>query len=207
MLTIASPNTDRSLLTLAELRAAAGVSDGSRDIELTALGGYVSAMITKACRIATAGAIPPTLRLETVTETVRLRSEQTYLALSRRPIVEIVSVNADDSLLDASEYEQDGALFYKLSGDDRIVWPASLIAVEYSAGYAIVPDDVKYAAIKFVQSEVVRGGRDPLLRRESIPGLADYEYWVDPTKDTMVPAEVFDILKRGGYVQQFGWMR
>lgn len=206
MLTIASPNTDRSLLTLAELRAAAGVSDGSRDAELTAMGGYVAAMITKACRVARAGAIPPTLRLETVVETIRLNGVQTYLALSRRPVVTITSVSEDGSSLDASEYEND-ALLYKLSSTARIDWPVGVKAIEYSAGYDIVPDDLKYAAIKFVQSEVVRGRRDPLLRRESVPGLAEFEYWVDPTKDAIVPAEVMDILMRGGFVNQYAWMR
>lgn len=206
MLTIASPNTDRSLLTLAELRAAAGVSDGSRDAELTAMGGYVAAMITKACRVARAGEIPPTLRLETVVETIRLGGVQPYLALSRRPVVAITSVSEDGSALDASEYEND-SLLYKLSSAARIDWPTGLKSIEYSAGYAIVPDDLKYAAIKFVQSEVVRGRRDPLLRRESVPGLGEYEYWVDPTKDAIVPAEVMDILMRGGFVNQYAWMR
>lgn len=206
MLTIASPNTDRSLLTLAELRAAAGVSDGSRDAELTAMGGYVAAMITKACRVARAGEIPPTLRLETVVETIRLGGVQPYLALSRRPVVAITSVSEDGSALDASEYEND-SLLYKLSSAARIDWPIGLKSIEYSAGYAIVPDDLKYAAIKFVQSEVVRGRRDPLLRRESVPGLGEYEYWVDPTKDAIVPAEVMDILMRGGFVNQYAWMR
>lgn len=202
MLTIDSPNTDRSLLSLAELRAAAGVSDGSQDAVLTPLGNYVSAMITKACKVARAGAIPPTLRLETVTETFRLKSEQTSLVLARRPIVTVTSATESDSELDVSDYEIDAAsgIFYKISGDAKVNWGIGPVVIEYSAGYSTVPDDLKYAAIKFVQAELTTGARDPLLKRIRIEGVSEREYWVDPARDTIVPAEVMTMLQQGGYV-------
>lgn len=70
MLSIPSPNTDRSLLTRAQLRAAVGVEDGSKDAALIDLGNYVAVVTAQACRVATAAGIPPTLRLETVVETI-----------------------------------------------------------------------------------------------------------------------------------------
>jgi hypothetical protein len=48
MLQIPSPNTDRSLLTIAELRAAAGVTGTARDAELQVVGDATAALITSA---------------------------------------------------------------------------------------------------------------------------------------------------------------
>lgn len=208
MLTITYPNFDRSLLTLAELQAAAG-STTMTDDQLRLMGDYISAMITSACRVpaATIGAIPPTLRDEGVTETFRLKSRQGYLALGRKPVIEINSVIEADAVLDTSEWELEGSLLYKLSGNARCHWACGEIEVDYMAGYAEVPADLKYAAVKFVQAEMVNSGRDPLLKRKSIVGVSEYEWWVDPTKDSVVPADVMDILERGGYVTRFGWLK
>lgn len=207
MLTIAAPNTDRSLLTLAERRAAAGVTDSSKDATLTALGHYVDAMITKACRVATADAIPPTLRLETVTEKFHLKSYQSFLVLSRQPLVEIMSVVDGIGTLAATQYEHDRGLFYKVQSPPwRIAWPLGNVTVEYSAGFAVVPDDLKYAAIRFMQAELQQGNRDPLLKSKTIEGVSHYEWWVDPSKPSVVPSDVMDILEQGGFVRKYGWM-
>ena len=86
MLSIPSPNTDRSLLTRAQLRAAVGVEDGSKDAALIDLGNYVAVLIAQACRVATAAGIPPTLRLETIVETIVLGTCSEWLDLARRPV-------------------------------------------------------------------------------------------------------------------------
>jgi hypothetical protein len=205
-LTIVTPNTDRSLLTLGERRAAAGVSDGSRDAELTALGNYVDAMITKACQVARAGAAPPTLRLESVSETYRLKSTQTCLIVARFPVVEFGDVVENDTVLADAEYEIDGRCIYRISNGARTCWPCGAVVVPYSAGYAVVPADLKYAAMKFMQGELSRGSRDPLLRSVSIPDVISKDYWVDPGKDTVVPADVLTLLDDGGYINKWGWM-
>lgn len=208
-LTISSPNTDRSLLTVAERRAAAGLSsnDNSKDAELNALGGYVDAVITKACNVAQAGAIPPTLRLESVVESFEFKSLQSGLFLARKPVVEVTAVTEAGSALAADGWELDGQALYRVSGSARTEWGIGEAAVTYSAGYATVPDDLKYAAIKFMQAELVSKGRDPMLRRYSIPDVIEQEFWVDPTKDDIVPAEVMAILTRGGFVNKWPWMR
>lgn len=206
VLTITYPNTDRSLLTLAELRAAAG-SNSITDAALLLLGNYVSAAITKACKVATAQYIPPTLREEGVLETFRLKCRQGYLSLARKPIVEINSVIENDAVVDLSLIEVDGVLIYKLSGNCRTCWAGGKIEIDYTAGYEIVPDDLKYAAVRFVQGELTNAGRDPLLKSKTIEGVSSYEWWVDPDKDTVVPPEVMRLLIDGGYVTQFGWLR
>jgi hypothetical protein len=218
MLSIASPNTDRSLLTLAELRAAAGVSDGSKDATLIPMGNYISAAITSACKVTKAGAIPPTLRLETVTETFLFKSLQKCLVLARRPIVTITSLTQMSSVLSTNDYQADesSGIVYRKNGIGPYFeavgpwgfwpgqfgwWATGSTVVEYSAGYATVPDDLKYAAIKFVKSEILTGSRDPLLKRLSVAGVSDREWWVsDKTSAGVVPLEVMDILISGGYV-------
>lgn len=201
MLTIASPNTDRSLLTTAELRGAAGVGDNSRDAELIPLGRYVSAMITKACRVSAAAGIPPTLRSEAVVETFRIGCKQGSVVLSRRPVTEISAVSEDGEDLADGDYEIDGSgILYRLSSNVRSEWLRAEVSVSYTAGWATVPDDLKYAAIKFVRAELTTGSRDPLLKRLKVDGISEREWWVEPTKDTVVPSDVLDILRRGGYV-------
>lgn len=215
MLTVASPNTDRSLLTIAELRSAAGVTGASRDTELRALGGYVSAAITKACRVAVAGATPPTLRQESVSETFRRAYHRRYrhqretdsLILARRPIVSITSVTEDGTLLDPANYEVEAAagLLYRLTGTTtthRIRWCAETVIVGNDAGYSTVPDDLKFAAIKFVKLELQRDGRDLLQKRETIVGVIDREWWVEPSREVGVPPEIMDLLEQGGFVNE-----
>lgn len=209
MLTIPSPNTDRSLLTLAERRASVGlaVDDSSRDTELTSMGHYVDAMITQACGVVKSGAIPPTLRLETVVETYNFKSTQDGLVLSRMPVVEVTAVTEATSGLDTVDWDLDGQSLFRFNGTARTTWAIGEVEVTYSAGYEVVPYDLKYAAIKFMQAENSQGSRDPLLKRIVLPDVIEKEYWVDPTKDQIVPAEVLSILERGGYINKFAWMR
>lgn len=207
MLIITSPNTDRSLLTLAELRAAVGVTDSSKDAQLQALGNYTAAAITQACKVAKAGAVPPTLRLETVTESFKFKTQQDAIFLARKPVVEVTGVTEDSSSLTDTDWEVDGHGLYRLTSSERAQWAMGQTTIVYSAGYATVPDDLKFAAIKFVQAEWAQGARDPLLKRISREGVGEREYWVEPSKDSIIPGEVMDILERGGYVNKFGWMR
>src|SRR3954463_2402883 len=184
MLTIASPNTDRSLLTLAEIRFAAGLSasDNSQDATLVPLGAYVSASITSACKVAKSGVIPPTLRLETVSETFLFKSLQKSLVLARRPVTTITSVTQTDSVLSTSDYQVDAAagILYRITvgcfTEPWGWWPGGRTGVEYERGYATVPDDLKYAAIKFIQAENVTASRDPNLKRLRIDGASEREY-------------------------------
>ena len=203
MLSIPSPNTDRSLLTRAQLRAAVGVEDGSQDAALVDLGNYVAVLIAQACRVATAAGIPPTLRLETVVETIVLDRCTEWLDLARRPIVSITSIIENGAEIDSTGFRLagSGGRLQRRSGTLATFWPRDCdIVVTYSAGWASVPDDLARAAIKFVQAEWNQGSRDPLLRRVRVEGVSEREYWVDPTKDLVVPADVMDILERGGFV-------
>ena len=201
--TVTTPATDRSLLTLAELKTAAGVSDSSKDASLTTLGNRVAALIARACNLRTGGAVPPTLRLETITETFRPNGYTEVLILSRSPVVSIASVTEVGTLLGVDDFQNSDGALERLSGGEPSCWAAGSVPVVYTAGWETVPDDLKMAAVKFVQAEWQQGDRDPLLMSKSIEGVSEYRWWVDPTKDSVVPADVMSILKEGGYIKMW----
>lgn len=203
LLTVTTPADDLALLTVAELRAAAGLAatDGSLDTELSALGRRVAASITAACRIARAGAVQPTLRSETLSETFRLSCERRELVLARRPIAEIASVTENGTVLESAAYESDDAagLLYRLSADTRACWPAVKIVIAYTAGWATVPPDLALAASKLAATVRAEDRRaDPNLRSEEIPGVISQTWWVGPKDDPAIPGEVLDLL--GPYI-------
>lgn len=205
MLTVTTAATDLTLLTVAERRAAVGVADASRDAELLTLEARVAAAITAACKVARNGTVPPTLRLETLTETLRPTVERCEIILSRRPIVSVTSITEDGTAVVAADYEiESGAgMLRRLSGDEPTIWAAAKIVVVYVAGWATVPEELKLAAAKFMQAEIQQGTRDPMLKSKTTEGVSSYEWWVDPTNDSVIPAEVMDILQRGGYVNNW----
>lgn len=213
MITIPSPNTDRSLLTIAQIRAAAGVLDSSQDASLTLLGDYVSAVITRACQIVTYREVPPTLRLEGVIETIRPKNREPGFSLSRGPVVEITSlIESGRALTENVDFELDGRTLYRISGEARIYWPflpafmGQPIVVTYSAGWAIVPADLVFAASRFIAAEIAKEERDPTLKMRRIEGVSEYQWWVNPPLDTFIPPEVMTVLIAGGYVNRWGWM-
>jgi hypothetical protein len=204
MLTVTTPATDLQLLTTAELRTAAGLAatDNGKDATLIAMGLRIASTMAKACKVAASGVSPVTLREETLTETFRLKSRQDKLLLSRKPIVSVTSITEVDVALAESAFETEtsAGMLTRLYDDHSACWPCGKIVVVYVAGWATVPDDLKLAATKFVQALTQQGDRDPMLKSKSIEGVASYEWWVDPTKDCIVPAEVMDLLQSGGYV-------
>jgi hypothetical protein len=197
MLEVTTPAEELDLLTNAELSAAIGSPTLTTE-QLDDLNARIAAMITRHCRVVAAGVTPPTLRQETLRETFRLKSRQDCLILARRPIVSVSSVTEAGTALtvaDDIEIEAGSGLLRRLSSDEEVCWPCGKIVVTYVAGWDTVPDDLKQAAMKLaavIYSEGVRV--DPSLKRESIPGLGDREFWVSPNDDALIPAEVADLL-------------
>ena len=197
MLTISSPNTDRHVLTQAETRVAIGDNGSISSTKIDTLRSRVAAVINRVCHVVTAGATPPTLRLETVAETVRLRKSAELLLLSRRPIASVTSVVEDGPTLAATDYEILAAegLLRRLSDDEPSTWLVAKIVTTYSAGWQTVPNDLKEAACKLAAVLWSEGERvDPNLRREVEPGIMEREYCVSPASDPLIPAEVMDLL-------------
>lgn len=197
---VTSPASDKGLLTLPELRKATG-ADSAADADLVILGARVSAVIARACQVAVDGVEVPTLRLETVSDTFELDRCRVDLQLSRRPVVSIVSVTEDGVALTADDYRLDpgAALLQRRASGHRRAWRACVdIEISYTAGWAIVPDDLKLAAAKtavMVWAESGPTPRDPNLKRIRTEGIDEVEYWVAPAGDALLSAEIADLLR------------
>jgi len=198
MLTVTNPADDLALLTLDELRSAAGVTGSGSDTDLLAMGYRVAASIMTECNIAVGSGAPPTLLREALVETFRLRQSIDRLILSRRHEIAITSIVADGVTLASTDYEVDpeSGLVTRLSDDLETCWHCGKVVVTYSAGFTDPPSDLKQAAMKAVASFWAETGKDANLKREEIPGVLLREWWVGDTADSLLPLEVKDALKR-----------
>lgn len=195
---ITAPATDRSLLTPAEARSA--IDDTTADV--TALIARVSASIAAACRVPRTGAAPPTLRLETLTATYRLKAPLSSLILPRKPVVEILSVAENDAVLSADAYEVDASagMLMRLASGAEVCWPCGHIAVAFRAGWSTVPDDLKELACKLARTFWFERQRQPGLRSMEIPGVIAESYQDKDADNPNIPFEVMQGLHEGGYV-------
>lgn len=165
ILTITDAADDLQLLTIEEMRAAAGVTGSGQDDALTALGLRIAADICSECNIAIGIGAPPTLMQETCSEVFRgVRSD--YLILARRHDVTITSIVVDGITLDPAEYEVDpeSGLVTRLSGDTPTCWSGSKITVVYDAGFEEIPADLAHAATDFFRLAWSERSRDPAVK-------------------------------------------
>lgn len=204
-LTVTTPASDSQLLTIEEMRAAAGVSDNSQDTQLSAMGLKVAADICSECNIAVGSGNQPTLRRETLTEVIRGAYADT-LVLSRRYEIAITSIVEDDVTLDAADYliDPESGILHRLCGDIPTTWCAQKVTIVYAAGFDTVPYDLKDAATDIFRSAWLSKDRDPLVRgqREDVPGVYEREttFWVGSvpgqSNEGAVPDMVEGKLKR-----------
>ena len=99
---VTSAAPDLALLTIEELRAAAGVTDDSMDDALDALGLQVSFSLAQTCGVASDGSHPATFLQESCEDTFWGVCLRRSLLLSRRPILSLGTV-----LVDGSEVSED----------------------------------------------------------------------------------------------------
>lgn len=206
VLTVTNPASDLALLTIAEMREAAGVTGSEQDVKLTALGQRIAASITSECNIAIGNGGEPTLRQETLTETFYLDWEA-ELILARRHNIAISSIVSDAVAVDGSDYlvDPESGILTRLSDDIPIGWDAQKIVVVYQAGFATVPGDLQQAAMDFFRSAWLEQGRDPLVKSErtDIPGIMEREtaYWVGSVPGQSSEGAVPDIV--AGQLKRF----
>lgn len=203
MLTVTTPASDPTLLTLAEITAAVGASASDTD-RLTQLNKRVSEMLAGACGLARAGVATLTLREETLSETLRLTCPADVIWLSRQPVTAVLSLTEDgEELAEDYDYEQDGPRkFLRVQNDCPSWWASGKIVVSYKAGWATVPNDLKELASKLAVSIWSEQGRDPNLKRRKIDGVSEREWWVGSKDDPLITAEIFEGLRSGGYLMR-----
>lgn len=196
ILTVDTAAAALALLTLPELQAATKVTDGSRKADLLQFGLELAAAITGVCKVRGDGTTPPTLLLETLTETFRPEQAWQRLVLARRPIVAVTSVVECTTTLAADQYEIGAGAGYlrRLHCDRPIRWPADKIVVTYQAGLASVPDDLRRAAKRAATMLWAESGRDPNLKRVRTEGIGEREYWVGSTDDPLLSADILELL-------------
>lgn len=204
-LTITAPAASLALLSIAELRAAAGVTGTDQDAELVALGLRVAASIMSECNIAVGVGGEPTLWQETLTETFYQACGEKII-LSRRHNVQITSVTADGATMDADNYLVDpqSGILRRLCNDLPIKWDRRKVVVVYKAGFTQIPGDLKQASIDFVRFSWLESKRDPALKSEvvDIPDVERMEksWWVGSvpgqSNEGAVPDVVSGQLKR-----------
>ncbi len=212
---VTDPNSD-GLLTVAEARLALGLTDGSRDADLTRMIARVSAGIYRACNLRTDGINPPSLLSEDITETFRLECMKPgALQLSRRRVSEVTTLTeAGAEITIDTDYEIDrasGQLLRLGSTEAFGCWPSGKIVVEYSAGFETIPDDLKLAAETWLRVlwrdayQTPGNVSDPFEKVREIPGVIRTERWISQmTVNQMVsllPPEVESILYDGGYIE------
>lgn len=182
ILEVVQPASDVSLLTVEELRAAAGVTDDTQDAVLQDAEKRIAAAITAECKIASTTGSPTTLRQETLRQTYH-HVDDAVLLLSRRHCVEIVSIVCDGMPAQIDEYaaEPESGLLHKLAADRPCGWRGRKIVVTYKAGFASVPDDLKQAAIEAFRSIWMEGQRDLSVKAVSVETYevetVRTEYW------------------------------
>lgn len=183
-LVVTTPADDGQLLTIEEMRVAAGLAgdDDSRDEELEAIGISVAADICSECNVAIGQGAEPTLLQETLTETFEFVRSPT-LRLSRRHEVEIASITIDDEAADAESYRVDpeaGIVSRKASADER-GWIGTEVVVVYKAGFTEVPASLRQEALDRFTAQLTAEERDPYIKGETvdIPGVESrrVDYW------------------------------
>lgn len=180
--TVTSAASNRSLLTIAEIKSALGITTSDRDAELTALGLQVSDIISEECCVPSDGVAIPTLMRETIEESARITRCTLPLVLSRRFVASISSVAIDGTALDDVEYEIDRSpgLLTRLSDGKPIAWEASTkVVVTYTAGFSEIPGSLKRAALTVLREQYSEDQRNPLIKRERNDGIGEIEWWVN----------------------------
>jgi hypothetical protein len=175
--TVITPATDLTLLTPEELRVAAGLdrTDASQDETLAEYEAEIAAEIASDCAIASDGVNPPTLRSEVCADVFRIGCPVEALHLSRRHVSEIASILENGTPLDEPAWRlvaETGKLV-RLVNDADACWSAVKVEVSYTAGFDVVPAELKAEAKARIKFKASEGSRDPLARsiRTDIPDV------------------------------------
>ena len=178
--TVQAAAPDRSLLSIEELRAAAGIGGSDHDDALERIGLGLSDAIGRYCALSDDGQHPPTLLRETIVEVVRPSGRLAEIILARRFVAGDPAISIDGVLLppEQVEVERGAGLLRRLSDERLVPWASGKLTITYQAGFAEIPADIKQAAMIAVREGWSALSRDPLLKSETVDGLGRADYWV-----------------------------
>jgi hypothetical protein len=171
-LTVDDPSPDKTLLTIEEMRAAAGLAttDATKDASLTRLAAFSFAAIMAECNIATGTGGDPTLRQESLTQTVFNAYSQEIILL-RRHNIEIFSVVADGAdLVEEEDFwvDPESGLLTRIQSGSPVCWNCKKVVIEYLAGFEEIPGDLKQVASDFLRVQYNESTRDPSVKARDV---------------------------------------
>lgn len=178
MLTVVTPASSRRLATAAELQSAiAGLSEADANKLLDQAGAAIESYCGRV------------LVSEVVDETFRDEWSD-GLVMTRWPITAITSVVQDGTTLTGADYELDGTVLRRLTGDRRDYWRADKIVVRYTAGYATIPADLSRACLTLATAIQSGIGRDAAVRSLSIPDVITTSFFDPGNGGGVIPEAV-----------------
>jgi len=206
-ITVTTPATSKDMTVLATVKAEMNITtvDAARDAFINVL---IQQASGKAVELA-----GREFASETMTEKFRVDERRdSILQVSRRPVSSVTSIVEDGATLTSADYEiiaSTGWLQRIDSDGNPQDWASSTpITVVYVAGWVMLTA-LPHALERIIIDEVKRNWfsrtRDPLLRGEDIPDVANLQYWIDRgsgangSKDPMLLA-----LEAAGFVDAVG---
>jgi uncharacterized phiE125 gp8 family phage protein len=192
ILTVTTPAASSLLASLADLKSELGISGSTQDTYLTDLLTQSSQTIETY--------LNRRIVSEVVSELFRDGELPTAdrLMLGRFPVTALASVTVDGVALSNTLYERDDrqGFVYRLDASgNRDYWQQGgvrKIVVAYTAGYTTVPADIERACLEVAKGKYYAQLRDPSLKKETIPGVIEQEFWVGTvgTERGGIPSQV-----------------
>lgn len=119
------------------------------------------------------------------------------IRLSRFPVtaltsvVQTIAISTTQTLVQDTDFKMDAEKgeIMRLNPFTGVAdyWEAVPVTVQYSAGYAITPDDLVDACLRVVTMRYRARGRDPMLVQHDIPNVGTQRFWVGPTPGQVGP--------------------
>ena len=172
--TVTTPASSTILLSIAQLRAAAGLdsADASRDPELTELGKRISADIMTSCQIASDGLHLPTLLAETIEEVHWLRHREDMILLGRRFVSSVSALSESGTTVVAADYslDREAGILERLRDEAPSLWCRGPVSITYIAGFDVdkLPADLIGAATDLARLRLSADEVDPLEKATTI---------------------------------------
>jgi hypothetical protein len=173
MLTVLTPAVTHDLTKVEAVKLELGIAGDDQDAPLAAMIRQASEALARHCARTTFGE-------ETYRQTERLAEPVEAIILERDLKIAVSAVTVNGEALDPAEWELEGSLLYRLSGDRRVAWCPGVVAVEYTAGYVLpdgAPADLARACLLTVTALWHARGRDPMLRSESAEGVGTTQWF------------------------------
>jgi hypothetical protein len=188
--TILIPATAKALTNLQNVRGDLGLaSDTPSDTQIQRFIAQASSRAATFCR--------RTFGRETVRERFGCQVPDCGgalgLPLDRAPLVRILSVSVDGVVMADGSYETDDRFLYRLQDGERRGWTGRSVVVDYEAGWLLpseargtppttiapdLPPDVERAIIQLVGVAISAGGRDAMVKSQSVEGIGSTDWYV-----------------------------